>query len=239
MVAFFHIIKDSAKVKTEKKILFSFSILFILYTFFQTDMRIRYISPAIPPLVILSIFGLKDLNNLVNHRFSESHRKNSLVLLYFIVGFLLCLNALYIINQFHYVSPASFILGRKGRDAYIEKYRPDYAAIQFTNKAVPNDGVILGVFLGNRSYYSNRQMRFDYNRFLLTTIRQNLSAGAVAANLRKAGITHLIIRYDLFNQWIENNFNQNQQATFARLFNEHMDLVFEKAGHGVYQLRAL
>ena len=159
-------------------------------------------------------------------------------MLHLTLGFFLCLNAVYIIDQFEQVSPLSFILGHLDRDAYIEKYRPDYAAIQFANKAVPDKGIILGVFLGNRSYYSNRQMRFDYNRFLLTTIRHNLSAEAVAANLRKAGITHLIVRYDLFNQWIENNFNENQKETFARLLNDHMDLVFMKAGHGVYQLRA-
>jgi hypothetical protein len=239
MFAFFHIMRDSARRKTEKKILFSFSILFILYAFFQTDMRIRYISPAIPPLVILSIFGLNDLINLVNNRFSEFLRKSCLVLLHLTVGIFLCLNAVYLINQFHYVSPLSFILGRLERDAYIEKYRPEYAAIQFTNKAVADNGIILGVFLGNRSYYSNRQMLFDYNRFLLTTIRQDLSAEAMAANLKKAGITHLIVRYDLLNQWIENNFNENQKGTFARLFNEYMDLVFSKAGHGVYRLRAI
>ena len=239
LIAFFHIIRDSAKRKTEKKILLSFSILFILYAFFQTDMRIRYISPAIPPLVILSIYGLNDLMNLVNNRLSEFFRKSGMVLLSLAVGLLLCLNAAYIINQYQHVSPLSFILGHLDRNGYIEKYRPEYAAIQFANHAVPDNGIILGVFLGNRSYYSNRKMRFDYNRLLMATIRQELSAEAVAAYLRKAGITHLIIRYDLFIQWIENNFTENQKGTLARLFNEQMDLVFTKAGHGVYQLRAL
>jgi hypothetical protein len=202
-------------------------------------MRIRYISPTIPPLVVLSIFGLNDLMNLINNRFPAFLRKSGLVLLHLTVGFLLCLNAVYIINQFQRVSPLSFILGHLDRDAYIEKYRPEYAAIQFANKVVPDNGIILGVFLGNRSYYSDRQMRFEYNLFLLTTIRQDLSAEAVAVTLRKAGITHLIIRYDLFNQWIENNFNENQKGILARLINGHMDLLFTKAGHGVYQLRVL
>ena len=239
LVAFFRSLRDSARRKTEKRILFSFSVLFILYAFFQTDMRIRYISPVIPPLVILSLFGLNDLVGWISNRFSGFLRKICLVLLHLTAGFLLCLNAIYLIHQFQHVSPLNFILGRIERDAYIEKYRPDYAAIQYTNKAVPDDGIILGVFLGNRSYYSNRKMIFDYNRFLLATIQQDLSAEAVAANLRKAGITHLIIRYDLFNQVIENNFTENQKATFARLFDEHMDLVFAKAGHGVYQLRTV
>ncbi len=63
--AFLSIKRDSPKVRTEKKILVSFSILLILYAFVQTDMRIRYISPAIPPLVVLSMFGLNDLINIL------------------------------------------------------------------------------------------------------------------------------------------------------------------------------
>lgn len=239
VLAFFRIKKDSQKVRTEKKVLISFSILFILYAFFQTDMRIRYISPALPPLVVLSVFGLKDLIDLLNNRFSDNDSKIGQVAVCLCMLGLLSLNVVYIIHQFRYVSPLNFISGRVGRDAYIEQYRPEYAAIRFTNKTVADDEIILGVFLGNRSYYSNRQMIFDYNRFLLNTVRQDLSAEAVASNLRKAGITHLIIRYDLFNKWIENNFIQNQKDTFARLFNEHMDLVFAESGHGVYQLRAL
>lgn len=38
-----------------------FSILYILIVFFQQDMRIRWIGPAIPPLVILSAYGLKNI----------------------------------------------------------------------------------------------------------------------------------------------------------------------------------
>jgi len=236
--AFLRIKKDSPKVRTEKKILVSFSILLILYAFVQTDMRIRYIGPAIPPLVVLSMFGLNDLINILKNRFSENSRKISLAGVYLSVSILLCLNAAYIFDQFHYVSPLNFISGRVGRDAYIEQYRPDYAAIQFANKEVPDNGIILGVFLGTRSYYSNRQMIFNFKQYLLDTFQQNFSAETVTANLSDAGVTHLIVRYDLFNQWVDNNFDDFQKGKLARLFNQHMDLVFSKGGHGVFQLRA-
>ena len=239
ILAFLRIKKDSLKVRTEKKILISFSILFILYAFVQTDMRIRYISPAIPPLVVLSMFGLNDLINILRNRFSGNTRKIGLAGVYLSVSILLCLNALYIFHQFRYVSPLNFISGRVGRDAYIEQYRPDYAAIQFANKEVPDNGIILGIFLGGRSYYSNRPMVFNFKKFLLNTFQQNFSAEEVTANLSDAGITHLIVRYDLFNQWADNNFDENQKGNLARLFNTHMDLVFSKGGHGVFQLRAI
>jgi len=47
--------------QTERAVLLAFSALFILFAFFQADMRIRYVGPAIPPLVILSVFGLNRL----------------------------------------------------------------------------------------------------------------------------------------------------------------------------------
>ena len=85
-------------------------------------MRIRYISPAIPPLVVLSMFGLNDLINILRNRFSGNTKKIGLAGIYLSVSILLCLNALYIYDQFRIVSPLNFISGRVGRDAYIEQY---------------------------------------------------------------------------------------------------------------------
>ena len=237
--AFLGIKKDMPKIRLEKKILIWFSVLFILYTFVQTDMRVRYISPAIPALVVLSMFGLNDLIHILRNRFSGNAAKMSRVGVYLGVAILLCLNAQYIILQFRYVSPLNFISGQIGRDAYIEQYRPEYAAIQFANKEVPDTGIILGVFLGNRSYYSNRPMVFNFKRFLLDTFQQNFSAEEVKVNLSNAGITHLIVRYDLFNQWVDHNFDDNLKGELARLFTKHMDLVFSKGGHGVFRIRAI
>jgi hypothetical protein len=234
--AFLHCRKDPSQLKTEKKILLAFSILFILYAFFLTDMRIRYMSPAIPPLVILSMLGFNDLIHTINDRFSGQVQKIALIFTHLSLGFLLCLNAAYIYQQFNYISPLDFISGRLSRDAYIERYRSEYAAIQFANKAVPEHGIILGIFLGDRSYYSNRAMVFHYKKFFLNTIQQGLSSTEVVAILKNAGITHLIIRYDLFARWVENNFNERQKDVLRQVLNERMDLIFSKSGHGVFQL---
>ena len=57
LAAFFGSPKNTT-LKTEKLLLAGFSVLFILFSFAKTDMRIRYILPIIPPLVILSILGV-------------------------------------------------------------------------------------------------------------------------------------------------------------------------------------
>ncbi len=68
--AFLRIKQDNAVIRLEKKILLLFSILFILFAFAKTDMRIRYIAPVIPPLVMLSVMGLHNIFSLLSARFS-------------------------------------------------------------------------------------------------------------------------------------------------------------------------
>ncbi|MDZ7597858.1 MAG: hypothetical protein U5J82_06130 [Desulfobacterales bacterium] len=48
-------------MKSEKLALLGFSVGYLLIAFFTTDMRVRYISPIIPPLVILVVLGFQDL----------------------------------------------------------------------------------------------------------------------------------------------------------------------------------
>ncbi|MCK4792609.1 MAG: glycosyltransferase family 39 protein, partial [Desulfobacteraceae bacterium] len=51
LCAFFQMKKDDPVIRNEKKILLAFAGLFFATAFFTSDMRIRYISPIIPPLV--------------------------------------------------------------------------------------------------------------------------------------------------------------------------------------------
>jgi 4-amino-4-deoxy-L-arabinose transferase-like glycosyltransferase len=49
------------QMKLERAALALFSLLYLLMAFLQTDMRIRYIGPILPPLVLLSVYGLHHL----------------------------------------------------------------------------------------------------------------------------------------------------------------------------------
>ena len=54
--------------KIEKTVFLGFSVLYILFAFLQADMRIRYVGPAIPPLVILSTMGVHHLTGAIASR---------------------------------------------------------------------------------------------------------------------------------------------------------------------------
>ena len=233
--AFFHIRKDSSKLKTEKEVLFAFSILYILYAFFQVDMRIRYIGPVIPALVVLSMLGLNDLTTIVQERFAPNSKTIWLAAVNLAVLFFFSLNIFYLVQQYRIVSPLSFIQGRVERDAYIERYRPEYAAIQYANKHLPDDAKILGIFLGRRGYYCDRAMIFDVGLFK-NSVQQAVSPEELTTILKKSGITHLLVRFDLFNQWAESQFSGREKAIIRGFFNNQASCLFSKAGHGLFAL---
>jgi hypothetical protein len=234
--AFLNISSESAKLRTEKLILLIFSILFILITLFQADMRIRYISPVIPPLVLLSIYGLKQLTVAIKNRFSVASAKIFLGIFYTLVCVLLGQNVAYIVDQFQKVEPFAFISGKIGRDEYIEKYRPEYAILNFANQKLPTDTRILGVYLGNRSYYSERELIFDSNTYFWNPLNQKSSARKLWSHLQKSGITHMIIRYDLFENRVTHNYSDDQRRTLDFFFENYLKLLFSKGGYGLFEL---
>ena len=55
LFAFYRSRQDPPVVRQEKKILLAFSVLFFAFALFSFSLRMRYIAPIIPPLVILSL----------------------------------------------------------------------------------------------------------------------------------------------------------------------------------------
>jgi len=234
--AFIRLKKDDHELNTEKKILIIFSVLFFLFAFFQTDMRIRYISPIISPLVILSVFGLHEIITVINERYSETLRKILTGFVLSFVAFLVSLNAVYIIKQFNKIDPMSYISGRVRRDEYIEKYRPEYAAINYANHNIPTDAKILCLFLGNRGYYFDREIAFNFDLVSKVALQEG-SSDKILADLERRRITHILVRYDMFNKWLNDNYNDMGKKVINKFFKDHTNLIFSKNGHGLYQLK--
>ena len=125
---------ESEFVRREKKILLVFALLFLCFSFFSAVIRIRYLSPIIPPLVILSVFGVKNLIEVFKQSYSNFMRWLALALVVLILGFSFSLNANYLIRQFKYVKPFIYLGGSVTRDKYIAKYRPEYQAMNYINE---------------------------------------------------------------------------------------------------------
>ncbi len=144
----------------ERKLLAAFAVGYILYAFFTKDMRVRYIAPALPALVVLAMFGLRNLYDLAHACASRKARLGVTTLIHGAMVLMIVLNGHYMIEQFQSVAPLNYITGQVDRGTYIQKYRPEYAALQYVNRHLPQDARLLAIFLGRRSYYCDRDMVF-------------------------------------------------------------------------------
>lgn len=230
--AFIRFSRNDRLLKTEKRILLSFSVLYILFAFFKTDMRIRYIAPVIPPLVILSSIGLYNIFLFLSTRFSFLSEKVYKYCTLVFITVIIFSNVPYIIKQFSYVKPFEYLSGKISRDEYIERYRPEYAAFKYANNNLSNNAKVLCFFLGNRRYYSDRDVIFGENLFIASVKNKE-----IISDLKKKGITHLLIWYNPFDKWANNNFNDKEKMLLEKFFKENTVIVFSKKGYGLFELK--
>jgi hypothetical protein len=235
ILAFFQLKMNSEDVKVEKKILFSFAILFILYAYFKTGMRIRWIAPAIPPLVILSTFGFYQIHKFIFRKWPQGRGLLSQILVVMIAAVILSFNAVYFIQQFKLVDPFGYISGRVERDAYITRYRPEYTVIQYANSHLAANAKLLVLFMGNRRYYSDRELIFGNNLFL-KIVKKVDSAQAILNDLQQRGFSHLLIRYDLFNRWTDKQFSDREKKMLKVFFDRDARHLLSKSGYGLFEL---
>ncbi len=234
--AFFQETRDSAMLRVEKKFFIFFAILLVMFTFCTTSIRIRYITPIIPPLVILSTYGFQNIASAFRNRWQHIPYRFSKAFILLLGIALLSYNGLYIVQQFNYVQPLNYLSGQVSRDAYIEKYRPEFAVYQYANRWLPDRSKILALFLGNRRYYSDREMIFGVKEFQ-ESINRSDSAEILRMDLKERGYTHVIIRFDLFNWWMGRQFGERKNEMLHAFFSAYFEPLFSQNGYGLFTLR--
>ncbi len=236
LLAFYRMKDDPRALRSERKMLLAYAILFFATAFFSSGMRIRYISPIIPPLVILSIFGVRKMVDLVSALKARYSRNLGFAVVFLIVSFSLWLNAHYIFTQYRYVDPITYLSGTVSRDQYIERYRREYPVLRYINKNLHPNAKILFIHMGKRGYYCDREYVFDmnFNRSMLHQLVIGLNKPEdIMQGITSQGITHLLIRYDIFDRWVKRSFAKEEQELLKAFFNQHVKLLYFKSGYGV------
>ena len=213
------------------KMLTVFVGLFMLIAFLRTSIRIRYIAPVIPPLVILSVFGLHNLADFLKVR---GRLLLGRVLLSVVVLAAIGMNAHYVIHQFRSVDPFSYISGKVGREAYITSRRPEFPVLTYANQNLSNNHVILGLFMGNRSYYSDRKLVFG-EKWFTKSIVLSASDKDVQEDLIRRGYSHLLVNLDLVKQWSK-TFDRPDQKKIAAFFNHRVRLLKQNLSYALLEV---
>jgi len=230
--AFIGIRTGSRQVKTEKLMMLFFSIIFLLIACAQTSIRIRYFSPIIPPLVVLSVFGLYNIQKKLSD--FEVSSKLKKISIFSIVFVMLGLNGIYMGSLFADIKPMSYLTGAVSRDQYIQHFRPEYASMQYANKNLSDKSKILGVYIGHRGYYSDIDIDFSITKL------QKLAAEAknprdISSNLKRETFSHLLINYELFNLYAE-DYSLHEKRMLSGFFENYINVLFSKDGHGLMQI---
>jgi 4-amino-4-deoxy-L-arabinose transferase-like glycosyltransferase len=233
--AFFRSREDSLNTRREMKILLAFSLLFFAFAFFSTDLRMRYIAPILPPLTILSVFGLRNLMSRIQDSGAKAARWG-VIALGLSLAFFMSLNLRYLVTQFAHVDPFGYLGGKTNRHEYIARFNPEYGAVRYINQHLPEDARVSLIFLGNRGYYLDRAYVYGEDT-LYRLIKGAGGPDRILRGLRAAKVTHLFIQERIFSKWLDFNFNGQEKAALHDFFKNYTEPVFHDNGFSVLSLK--
>jgi 4-amino-4-deoxy-L-arabinose transferase-like glycosyltransferase len=220
------------KRRWQNQFLGSYIVLVILYTLFAVDMRIRYVVTIVSPLIVLSVFGLYQLNQRLVGFGKSSIIKvvvmPLILLLYFIYNFL------YVTDLFTKINPLPYVTGKISRDDYLNQYLPYYSLNKLANKEVSDEGKLLGIFTGNRRYYLDVPLTLD-SRLPFRLAKKVNDGAELYKELTRIGITHVLARTDLLNDELSRT-NEKQKKIIADFFSENSNLLASKGRFSLYQI---
>lgn len=213
----------------EKRVLLAFSLLYLLYALFLTGLRIRYVLPMVPPLVILMVYGIHNIYLRIVHP----------SILFAVVALLLTFNGSYLLNYFQVVSPLDYLQGRESRQAYLTRMLSDYPAVQYVNEKLPPGARIYLLFMGRRTYYYERETIHDGGDnpwLLLSMIQSAPEAKELRATFMHRHFTHLVVRDDLLRRFLANNLDAEKLRLWNDFTNCYLERLFEAQDYSVYRI---
>jgi len=219
----------------ELYLLSAYSILFLLYAGFMVDMRIRYIAPILPPLVVLTTLGIREALGWVD---GVGRKRIKILGHWVIVGGVFCLffmNVQYIATLFKSVNPLPYIFGETTRESYLSNKLAEYPAIAFVNTIQDDNINILALFLGKRLYYFNQPVKFGTQDFA-SMVDEATDDRSLAMHLKNKGFTHFIVGIQHFKAWSNQVFDDNQKKIVFHWWREDCQLLFTKNGYAVFKL---
>lgn len=233
--AFWRIREDQEEVRKEKKVMLAFVVLFFAIAFFTSDLRIRYIAPIIPVLVVLSVMGAEKLHRAMRKGNRGRGKNMVFALLMVALASALAYNGRYVVAQFREVEPLGYIAGAVNREEYLESHRPEYAAMRFINSHLPQDAKVMLIFLGSRGYYCDRDYVYG-DEALGSVFQGSNSAEEMRSKLKGMGITHLLIYDPLFGRWVHSNLKESLEKGLKPFFLNYVKLIYSKNGFSVFAL---
>ncbi len=226
------------ELNRDKVFFLLFSVFFLFMAYFLTVIRIRYILPVVPFLAILSVIGIKNIAEWTGKKSSQV-RRAGLIGIFAVIVILISFNVLYLRNCFNALQPVRYILNQETKDEFLSRNVGSYPAMQYINENLPDDVRVFLMFLGRRGYYLNKSY-YHERSFGINTINNMVKASAdkqdFRAYLQSLDCTHILMRTELVNKYLHDNFPEKTIFRFLDLVKEYWKPVYESNGYAVMEI---
>ena len=248
LIVFSPFILVNKMFRRDKYLFVLFSVLFIFMAYFLTEKQVRYILPVLPFLAILAVMGIKNLaDKLRKDTFSLyigfPQKVRSIARTFIFAGLLILLsfNFFYLKDRINTVKPFPYVFGKETRKAFLKRHLLHYDAVEYINTNLSNDATVFTMFLGRRGYYLDRAYKNEPS-FGMSTISHMVKSSThekkFAAYVRSMNVTHILMRTDLVNNFLRDNFSKQEIKRFLNLINKHWKKIYENNGHAVWDIHA-
>ena len=232
----------------DKKFFAFFSVLFIIMAFFLTAKQVRYILPVLPFLAILAVMGIKDIMDklkeetfLSSLQLGKNAKSIARILLFAVVAILLILNFVYLKNRTNVIKPFPYVMGKETRETFLRRHLLHYDAVKYINNNLPVDAKIFTMFLGRRGYYLDRAYENE-SSFGMSTIRymvnSSIDEDKFVEYIRSMNVTYILMRTDLVDNYLKDNFSQEEIKRFSNLKKICWKKVYEQNLYAVWDIQS-
>lgn len=227
-------------MKIENLFFLLFSIFFILIALFLDQIRIRYVLPVIPFLAILSVTGLVNIFVWLTAR-KNILREMCMAGLVIILLILFSINVTYIQKYFQKIEPVKYLIKKESRDDFIARHVSSYPAIMYINRNTPEDSKIRLILLAGRGYYLNRTYQEDRSLGMgMDLIRGMVDSSGDEILFRRylasLNCTHLLVRYDLFQQFLQDNYDMKKIEQLKKQMSRSLKTVYDDHRYIVFSV---
>jgi hypothetical protein len=230
----------------DKMFFVCFTVIFIFMAYFLTQKQVRYILPVLPFLSILAVMGIKDVLDKLNGetflsslQLGKNVKSIAKILLFTVVAVLLILNLNYLKSRINTIKPFPYVMGKETKEAFLKRHLLHYDAVEYINNNLPMDAKIFTMFLGRRGYYLGRAYENE-SSFGMNTIKNMVKSSQDEKKfkeyIRSMNVTHILMRTDLANNFLKDNFSIQEIKCFMNLLTKYWKLIYESNGYSIWDV---
>ena len=209
-----------------------FSLLYFLFFWASSVIRLRYLMPIYPMLALLTTYTIATW---------ETKWKKLLVAI--TLGVTFFLNLYWVLIYTAKVDPIGFIIGKESRHDFLCRHLPSYPVFEYVNHNLPQGARIMFLYggqHGNDGYYLDRDYYYD-SGYLGHTTKQILKTSSSPEEVRNAfihmGITHFFIKWPLLYIDFSSSFPEEKLLLFKNFCQKYLHLEFKQRGSYLYRLQ--